>query len=76
LIKIKGELPMSYEKDGYFRCDKCNEPVGESDRFLVINGERICENCVNEMMRFACWEDSDEADEINREAHRRIEENR
>jgi len=64
----------NYFKDGYFKCDGCNYPLWEGDKFLRINGKRYCENCIQNMMETANWYDSSEADYINQETHEKINE--
>ena len=65
----------NYQTDGYFKCDRCHNPLFEGDKFLRFNGERICQNCIDKEWWYASSEDSDYYDYVNREVHRRIEEN-
>jgi hypothetical protein len=63
----------NYDKDGYFKCDNCGEPLYDGDPYIVIDSERICMNCINDMIRYASFEDSDECEYQNRIQHERSE---
>lgn len=63
----------NYSQEGLFRCDLCFSPLWEGDRFIRLYGKRICKNCIDNMIEYATWEDSDEANHFNQLVHERID---
>lgn len=61
--KCEANLTAPIEDKPVFYCSWCDKPIYENDDYYNLCGEHVCQDCIDNCMTCAAFEDDEEADE-------------